>query len=150
MKLPLLLLTLLVLAFSAGAFLSARSGQRENASGLSQKAHIRWETSFNASVEKAKASHRLMLVDFYASWCGYCKQMDKTTYQNQDLVRLSRKFICTRIDVDEQETLAQDFKIDGLPTLVFWDPQKAEVKRLEGYVSPAGLLSVMSRLLSSR
>lgn len=140
-------LAFLIVAFSLGAFLSKHhprhdSGEPENG--------IVWETSLKEALEKAKTSHRPVLVDFSAEWCTYCKNMDKTTYRNETLIRLSRKFVCAKIDVDKNPNLAKNFQIQGLPTLVFLNDKPTEVKRLEGYVQSPALVGVMEKLLASR
>ena len=60
------------------------------------------------------------VVDFYATWCGPCKQLSPI------LERLEKKYAgrvtFMRIDVDEQPELAQAFQIESIPTLFFITP----------------------------
>jgi len=68
------------------------------------------------TAQLAKAGDKLVCVDFYATWCGPCKmiaphldEMDKTM---EDVV-----FI--KVDVDECEDIAAQYKITAMPTFIF-------------------------------
>jgi len=59
--------------------------------------------------------NRLVLIDFNADWCGPCKKLspilEKVVNNNKDKVKL------IKIDVDENPLIAQELKVQGLPTL---------------------------------
>ncbi len=78
-----------------------------------------------------------VLVDFGADWCGYCRKLDPV------VAHLSRNYEdrlkVGKVNVDENLTLARDYEVDGLPTLVLFRNGK-EVDRTGGYQS-LGMLS---------
>lgn len=57
-----------------------------------------------------------VLIDFYATWCGPCKQMapalDRIAQENT-------KITVYKVDVDKNQELAQKFQIRSLPTLIY-------------------------------
>eukprot|EP00088_Acartia_fossae_P041647 TRINITY_DN43564_c0_g1_i1.p1 TRINITY_DN43564_c0_g1~~TRINITY_DN43564_c0_g1_i1.p1 ORF type:complete len:106 (-),score=33.99 TRINITY_DN43564_c0_g1_i1:265-582(-) len=76
----------------------------------------------------ASAGGKLVVVDFFATWCGPCKmisphleEMDKTM---DDVVFL-------KVDVDECEDIAQEYKITAMPTFIFIK-NKSKVADLTG------------------
>jgi thioredoxin len=67
-----------------------------------------------------------VLVDFYAEWCGPCKQMEPYILTMQK--DMADKIVIIRIDVDKNKTLATQLKIDQLPTLVLYKNKAVQWK----------------------
>ena len=65
------------------------------------------------------------IIRFTASWCGPCKMLAKT------LEEVDIKLPIEVIDVDENTTIATDFGIRGVPTMVMLS-ENTEMKRLVG------------------
>jgi thioredoxin len=90
--------------------------------------------------EDSLASRGLVLVDFFAPWCGPCKKMKPT------LDKISRdykgKVFVWRIDVDENPELAKSLKIDALPTVAVYNSGKA-VSRKMGYLTEKEMLNLL-------
>lgn len=66
---------------------------------------------------------QLTLVDFYATWCGPCKMMHPVLTQLKDELGDSIRII--KIDVDQNETLSMNYRIQSVPTLMLF--RKGEV-----------------------
>lgn len=65
--------------------------------------------------EQATNSEKPVLVDFYADWCGPCRMVspviDEIASERDDVI------VC-KVNVDEEEALAQQFGVMSIPTLV--------------------------------
>ena len=62
------------------------------------------------------------LVDFYATWCGPCKMMHPIL---EDLkTQLGSQLVILKIDVDKNLALANQFKIQSVPTLMLFKEGK--------------------------
>jgi thioredoxin len=81
-------------------------------------------------------SDKKVLVDFYAEWCGPCKQMEPFLLKMQK--EMADKVVIVRIDVDKNKTLATQLKIDQLPSLFLYE-NKAVQKKLIGFISEEDL-----------
>lgn len=78
---------------------------------------IAWEPSFEAALEKARASGKLVMVDFHAEWCGACRSMDRKTFTDAEVIDGSRRFVNVKVDTDKQSAIAARYGVRSLPTI---------------------------------
>lgn len=63
------------------------------------------------------AGDKLVVVDFFATWCGPCKVIAPKLDEFQN--RFSEKIVIIKVDVDECEDLAAKYNISSMPTFLF-------------------------------
>ena len=116
----------------------------ETQQSQNQSIKLQWNIDLNSGFLLAQKSNKLVFVDFYADWCGYCKELDENTYTDTYVQqRLAQKYVLVKINVDQNPDLASKYKVYGLPTLVILDANGNEIKRQEGYVTPSELLNII-------
>lgn len=62
------------------------------------------------------AGDKLVVVDFFATWCGPCKMISP---HMEEMSKTMTDVVFLKVDVDECEDIAQEFKITAMPTFVF-------------------------------
>nr|XP_050865668.1 thioredoxin-2 isoform X2 [Vespula vulgaris] len=63
-----------------------------------------------------KAGSTLVVIDFYATWCGPCKAIGPKI---EELAKETEDVIFLKVDVEECEDIVNEYKITNMPTFVF-------------------------------
>jgi thioredoxin 1 len=86
----------------------------------------------DATFEEAIKNNSLVLVDFWAGWCGPCRALAPTI---EELAReYHGKVLVAKLDVDENPTTAEKFQVYSIPTVVILK-DCCEVDRIVGLCS---------------
>jgi thioredoxin 1 len=74
-----------------------------------------------------------VFLDFSATWCGPCKRMKPEFVKVNDYINTnSIDLTCAVVDVDDMEFLAEEYKINSMPTLILLI-DGVEVERTSGF-----------------
>jgi thioredoxin:protein disulfide reductase len=96
-------------------------------------------------------SSKPVILDFWATWCVSCKELDEITFKDPEVIKKLQNFTLLKADVtqnsDEDKALQKRFGIVGPPALIFWDTNKQEVKsaKIVGYKNPKEFLEVLDK-----
>jgi thiol:disulfide interchange protein DsbD len=100
---------------------------------------IAWKPFSDDAFERALAARRPVLLDFQADWCLPCREMDRTTFRDPDVVRAAEPFAPFKVDVtlgdDDANAVMERFAVSGVPTYLVLRPDGSEHERLVGFVS---------------
>lgn len=103
--------------------------------------------SWNQVLQKAKAVHKYIFVDCYATWCGPCKLMDAEVYPDPQVgAYMNDKFICVKVQIDRTKADSQEIRdwyqtakmfyetyhIFALPTFLYFSPDGQPLHRVSG------------------
>lgn len=97
------------------------------AASAQEAAEHGWETSLAAGLAKAKAEGKPVLIDFWATWCKNCFVMNKTTLQDERVLKALDGFVKIKYqaetpDVSPVKEVWEHFKLVGLPTYIILKP----------------------------
>lgn len=81
-----------------------------------------------------------VLVDFFADWCGPCKMLAPILKEVKDELGAAVKIV--KIDVDKNQSLAQNYQVRGVPTMLLFKNGKL-AWRQSGVVQKNDIISVI-------
>lgn len=76
---------------------------------------------------KIISDNKPVLLDFYADWCGPCKMMAPVLTQLKE--KMGDRLRILKIDVDKNQSLAAQYQVRGVPTLVLMQHQNVVWKQ---------------------
>jgi thiol-disulfide isomerase/thioredoxin len=101
-----------------------------------QPAGIRWSRSLAEAAAEA-SGERLIVVDLYTDWCGWCKEMDRTTWADPTVIALGDRHVFLKLNAERDPdgvALQKKFAVGSYPTVLLLDAKGEEFERMEGYL----------------
>ena len=89
------------------------------------------DSKFNEIISKG-----VVLIDFYATWCGPCKMLQP---ELEELVKRNKDIVICKVDVDKHSELSRSYGIMSVPTLMLYKDGSL-VKKMAGYMPVDALM----------
>jgi len=128
---------------------------------------IEW-LDFETAIDKNEEKKKPIFIDIYTGWCGWCKKMDATTFQDEKVVKfMNENFYAVKMDAESREPIAfkeklYEYKKYGkagynelavsllnskmsFPSFVVLSKRQVKVTTIAGYQKPNQLISRLEK-----
>lgn len=158
-------LIMVILLYGIIAFTGAVSGannilnplekltQKASNTNFDNKLAWKYVNSIDALEEAIQVSTKPVMLDFYASWCVSCKELENITFKDERVIQILERFTLLKADVtnntQEDKALQKRFNVFGPPALIFFDENKQEMKQAQiiGYKNADEFLEIVAPLV---
>ncbi len=104
------------------------------------------ESNFNEKIVEA-SDEKLIIVDFWAPWCGPCKQL---TPSLEKIVKKGKeKIVLAKINIDENQQIASQLRIQSIPTVLAFK-KKQIVNAFQGVISEKQIIEFIEKALGEK
>ena len=125
------------------------------------QAQVQWHSIAEAS--KASIGEKMYFIDFYTSWCGYCKKMDRETFTDPTVAKILNKyFYPVKFNAEGNEPVTWAGKtynpakgtgrnhthefarnVSGYPTFVLYRADGTPLQAIPGFYPPKDFVVVL-------
>ncbi len=107
--------------------------------------------SLSAALAKAGEAKKVVMVDFFTTWCGPCKKLDQETWPDARVSAwLGEHAVAIKLDAEREREAAKQHRIGAYPTLLFLKSDGTELGRLVGFRPPETFLQQAGDLLAGK
>ncbi|HNV69579.1 MAG TPA: protein disulfide isomerase family protein [Candidatus Ozemobacteraceae bacterium] len=101
-----------------------------------------WLKNIDDGLKQAKAENKIVMVDFTATWCGWCKKLQTDVFDREEFQKFAAEhLVLVSIDADANRDLVTKYGVEGFPTIVFLNANGDKIHTISGYLPLEGFLS---------
>ncbi len=115
-------------------------------------AQIEWIRKLPEATQKARLENKLVIVDLYTDWCGWCKEMDVKTWAQPAVIEQKNKYVFLKLNAETEPdgiALQKRFGVVSYPTVMLLDSSADEFERLQGFLPAQAFLERLRSALEN-
>jgi len=114
---------------------------------------VAWQPYSEEQVEQSIEMGKPIIIDFYADWCAPCRDLERVTFHDPEVVETAKSFSMLKVDLTRKgdplhKVLLNRYEVRGVPTVVFLgaDGNEVESLRVLSFEKPEVFLEKMKHL----
>ncbi len=123
---------------------------------------IEW-MKFEDAIAASEKNPKMLLVDVYTDWCGWCKKMDKETFTDPSVIAyINEGFYAVKLNAEDatrtfdfkgtsftEKSMAASMRVNSYPNFVIIEPSLQNITQLAGYRPAKQFLEGLSAIIDS-
>lgn len=110
------------------------------------KAQVYWLNDLKFAKATAREAGKLIVIDFWASWCGPCNAMDQKLWQSEEMRAISKNFVGLKINTDNDHETAVQYGVIGIPKVVIATATGEVIWETVGFSGADPFLSILKAI----
>ncbi len=119
------------------------------------KKEFNW-LKFDEGLQQASKNDKMIFVDVYTNWCGFCKKMDRETFSDKMIMNyLDEHFVLVKLNAESKKKMvlpdgslsgrqiSRSFAVRGYPTYVFLNSNGKKLYSRSGYQPPNSFIYLL-------
>ncbi len=111
---------------------------------------INWLDDYSKAQILSKKEDKVLMVYFQASWCTYCRKLEKTIFPIEEVSIELEKMILLKIDGDKNPDFVRRYDVKAYPTILFFDKNENIIEHLIGSPSKELVLKKIEDAISKK
>jgi len=109
----------------------------------------KWFLDLDEAKLVASRTNKNIFIDFMASWCGPCKQMEREVFVTDEFKAMGKKLVFCKIDIDMNPALAEKYGVTAIPNMFVIRPDGSVVGSILGSMPLNAFMQELEKLTSS-
>lgn len=105
----------------------------------------KWLTNLEEGKKIALSTNKLIIIDFWASWCGPCRRMDSESWSDPKIQQLMQAYVPVKIDIDRNRKDSMIYNVRSIPFVFIIDGNGEVIYKSLGYMNKEEIIKVLER-----
>lgn len=105
-----------------------------------------WFRDFKTAQTYALKENKLILMDFWATWCGPCRSMESELWSSEEFKSISDHFVTLKIDIDNNKALAMKYNVSSIPKVVVANVAGEPIIDKTGFSNSSEYMNILTKI----